>query len=227
MAVRSKTEQLREMGWNLSPVPYLVPEGMLIFEDGRKSAAYWTTKYAREWFVRPPEGHPVGPRKVEGRYTAIRWAWAQATAPRLDASLAGVASLAALASAAATSGKVMEGEDEAGLAPVRPDAELIGLCREVMACERSAEATREGKLDRWGDPEGYRRRADHLHDVVREKERLVPLIFEQEATTHEGLCAMAEVLRTLYKNTKGVRAAAVRSLVDDLLKVLRRQSAPA
>ena len=131
----TKTAQLRALGWNISPVPYLVPEGFLIFADGRKSAAYWTTNDPREWLVNPPEGHPVAPRKIEGRNSAIRWAWTQATAPRLDPSLTGVASLAALASAAATSGKVMEGEDEAGLAPARPDAELIALCREAVAAD--------------------------------------------------------------------------------------------
>jgi len=220
VAARTKLAQLREMGWNISPVPRLIPAGP-------SSEAFITTCGADEWLVNPPEGHPVAPRKVEGRNAAIRWAWEQATAPRLDPSLSGVQSLAALASVAATSGKVMEGEDEAGLAPARPDAELIALCHEAMACERAVAAEREGRMDRFNDPEGFRHRADRLHDAVREKDRLVPLIFEQDATTHAGLCAMAEVLRTLYEDSRGIRAAAVRSLVDDLLKVLARQSAPA
>jgi len=227
MAGRTKLAQLREMGWNISPVPHLIPEGFLVFEDGRKSAAFWTVKDAREWLVNPPEGHPVAPRKVEGRNAAIRWAWGQATAPQLDPALSGVQSLAALASAAATSGKVMEGEDEATLAPARPDAELIALCREAMACERAVEDARENFLPRYVDKEASRRVSDRLDTAFHQKGKLVPLIFEQEATTHEGLCAMAEVLGTLYASSRGLRAAAVRSLVDDLLKVLAGQSAPA
>lgn len=72
----------------------------------------------------------------------------------------------------------------------------------------------------WTERETHNRVMGRLCEASREKDRLVPLIFEQDATTHEGLCAMAEVLRTLYANSRGLRPVAVRSLVDDLLKVL-------
>jgi hypothetical protein len=225
MAAQTKTARLRALGWNISPIPRLVPEGLITYPDGRKSRAFLTTDHAREWLVNPPEGHPAAPRKVEGRRAAVQWAWVQATAPRPEPSLIGVQSLAALAVSAAASGQVLEDQDEDGLPPPRPDAELLALCREAMACDQAADAAREDRTSPWTDQAAHRCRMDRLTVAVREKDRLVPLIFDQEATTAEGLCAMAEVLETLYENSRGLRAAAVRSLAHDVLKVLRARVA--
>ena len=68
-----------------------------------------------------------------------------------------------------------------------------------------------------------RRAMERLTAAHREHDRLVPLIFERDVTTREGLCAMAKVLGTLYENGRGVRSFAVRSLVGNLLKVLGEQ----
>jgi hypothetical protein len=213
MAGRSKTDQLRTMGWKLSPVPRLIPAGP-------HSAAFVTTRGASEWLVNPPEGHPVAPRKVEGRNAAIRWAWAQATAPRPDPSLSGVASLAALASAAATSGTVVEGEDETGLAPARPDAELIALCRDVVAADGAVEEQRAQYPCPWSEKEAFKRQQARWRAAREERDQLLARISILPATTGAGVAAKAAALQPFLANRRGPQMAAVLKLLEEAVAVL-------
>ena len=214
----TKTTQLHALGWKLSPVPVLIPATP-------HSAAYTTTSCSREWLVNPPEGHPVAPRKIKGRNSAIRWAWAQATAPHPDPALAGVASLAALASAAAASGTVAEGKDEDELAPTRPDARLIVLCREAVAADDTAEEQRAFYPNPWTEREALNRQRMLFGAALKERDQLLAEIGTLPATTREGLAAKAEALQPFLVNQRGPRLSAVLTLLQEIVAVLGEQRA--
>ena len=63
-----------------------------------------------------------------------------------------------------------------------------------------------------------------VSEASRMHERLVPQIVGINATTTAGLVAKADVVAGLFQGS-GLRSAAVRSLVDDLLTLLGAGSA--
>ena len=102
----------------------------------------------------------------------------------------------------------------------RPDAELLSLCSDAMAADRIADQLRDATPDPWKERPAFSASLKRVSEMVRTHERLVPQIVGIGATTTAGIVAKAEIVAGLFHNSGGLRSAAVRSLVDDLLAVL-------
>ncbi len=119
-------------------------------------------------------------------------------------------------------GVVADGVDGGCSLPVRPDAELLALCGEVMGAERIAEGVRGSVIPMpWEDKAGNLRMSATLGEACRTRERLMPRVVEVEATTVAGVVAKAQAIEVMFANRCGIKAAAVRALVADLVAVLR------
>lgn len=223
MAALSKRRQVEALGWRFAAVPYFWAEGALWHDPttGEKSAARYDYERPEAWIATPPAGSPVAERRFESRSVnaAVRWAFDQEKAPRLDADLTGVAALVALMGDARASGVVADVQDDMDCRR-RPDAELLSLCNDALGAERIADRFRSEAPDPWTERPAFSAAIKRVSEAVRTQERLTPQIVGLSATTKAGIIAKAEVVGTLFHNSRGVRSAAVRSLVDDLLAVL-------
>lgn len=151
----------------------------------------------------------------------MRWAYDQATAPRLKHDLGGVAALVALMGEARRAGVVADAVDDAAAPPSRPDAELLNLCGEVMGADHIADIIRKGDGPCvWTDKPGHQRMMAQLNEACRTQDRLLPQVVDLRATTPAGVLAKAQVIELLFTNTRGKRGDAVRALVADLVAVL-------
>ena len=151
---------------------------------GQESPSTWDDKNPVGWLVVPPPGFPASRRRfgTSSPNPAVRWAYQQATAPRLKSDLGGVAGLVALMGEARRSGVVADGADVGCAFPVRPDAELLALCGEVMGAERIADDVRGGSWPcPWDDAAGFRLASDRVNDACRTRDRLMPRVVEARA----------------------------------------------
>ncbi len=223
---QSKRARLVALGWAFVPIPRFWADGALWHDTatGRKSPESWDERNPVGWTAKPPPGFPADPRRFDtsSPNPAVRWAWDQAMAPRLKPELGGIAGLVALMGDARRSGIVADGADTDCALPVRPDAELLALCREVMGAERIADDVLDGPMpDRWADRPTHQRTMARLSEACRTRDRLLPRVIEVEATTTAGVVAKARAIETLFSTSRGQRADAVRSLVADLVAVLQ------
>ncbi len=222
MAALSKRAQVEALGWGFTAVPYFWSEGRLWHNScsGEKSPAYHDYEHPAAWIATPPAGSPVAERRFECRRVtaAVRWAFEQTKAPRLNPELAGVAALGALMAAAGASGVVADVQDEANCLR-RPDAELLSLCSDAMGAKRIADRFRTDTPCPWSQKTAFSASVSLMTEAARTQDRLVPYIAGRSATTTAGIVAKAEVVATLFQGT-GLRSDAVRSLVVDLLAVL-------
>lgn len=223
MAALSKRKQVEALGWQFAPVPTFWEEGRLWHDSqtGEKSPARHDYETPEAWIATPPAGSPLAERRFEGRgvNAAVRWAYDQEKAPRLDADLTGVAALVALMGDARASGVVADVQDDLDTR-CRPDAELLSLCADAMGADRIADQLRNERPDPWKERPAFSQSITRLSEAVRTRERLTPHIMALSATTTAGVIAKAEIVAVLFHNSSGLRSAAVRSLVDDLLAVL-------
>lgn len=226
MAALSKRRQVEALGWRFAAVPYFWPEGALWHntETGTKSPARYDYDHPEAWIATPPAGSPMAERRFEGRgvNAAVRWAFDQEKAPRLDADLTGVAALVALMGDARASGVVADVQDDMDCRR-RPDAELLSLCNDALGAERAADRFRNETPDPWTERPAFAASIKRVSEAVRTQERLTPQIVALSATTTAGLVAKAEVVVGLFQRSSGLRSEAVRSLVDDLLALLGAQ----
>ena len=225
MAKLSKRAQVEALGWTFKAVPRFWEAGQLWHDPqtGQQSPASWDHKHPDGWIATPPPGFPASRRRFDNRSPnpAVRWAWDQATAPRLQPDLGGVAGLVALMGEARRAGVVADGTDAGCPLPVLPDAELLALCGEVMGAERIMDDVRGGPgLCPWTDKPGFLRAANLLHEACRTQDRLMPRVVEVRATTSAGVVAKARTVDLLFATSRGRRSAAVRALVADLVAVL-------
>ena len=152
----------------------------------------------------------------------MHWAYEQATAPRLQPDLGGVAGLVALITAAQQAGVVADGVEDGEGVPPRPNAELLAICGEVVGANRIADDLRSGTWPcPWTDKAAHQRASSTLGEACRTRERLLPRVVEVEAATIAGLLAKAGAVGTLFDDKRGLRAEAVRSLLADLAAVLK------
>ena len=140
----------------------------------------------------------------------------------------GVSALVALMQAARSSGVVSEIREQNSPCASRADAELISSCREYLGCDRIASeacAVLAGKLqdDPWLDPDEALSQARLISDAIREKNRLLSVVLETPARTHEGVAMKARVIGAIFADKNGLRSAAVRSLTDDIAAVMGEQ----
>ncbi len=210
MAKLSKRAQVEVLGWTFTAIPRFYAAGALWTnsQTGQRNAAHWDHKNPDGWTATPPPGFSASPRRFDNRSPnlAVRWAYEQAMAPRLQPDLGGVAALVALMGEARRAGVVADGVDGGG-APPRPDAELLALCGEVMGADRIADEARSSPGPcPWTDKPGYQRAMGRMSEACRTKDRLLPRVVEVEATTIAGILA---------------KAGAVRSLLADLAAVLQ------
>lgn len=224
MAKSSKRAQLEALGWKFAAIPYFWKEGSLWHDarTGRKSPAGYDYKNPAGWLVTPPSNNTCEPRRFEGRspIPAVRWAYEQAMAPQLRSGLGGVAALVALMDEARASGLVADGATDLLPMPQRPDAVLLSLCREALGCDRIAQDIRDGEQPcPWAERDAFRSSSNRLSAAVRAKDRLVTQIVELQATTPAGAVAKAQVVGTLFANSRGFRAEAVAALIEDLVSV--------
>ncbi len=228
MATLSKRRQVEALGWRFAAVPYFWPEGAIWrnSETGAKSPARYDHENPEAWIATPPAGSPMVERRFEGRSVnaAVRWAFDQEKAPRLDADLGGLAALVALMGDARASGVVADVHDAMD-GRHRPDAELLSLCSDALGAERVADRFRNEMPDPWMERPAFAAAIGRVSEAVRTQERLAPQIVGLGATTKAGLAAKAEVVAGLFHRSSGLRSAAVRSLVDDLLAVLGAEPA--
>ena len=142
MAALSKRKQVEALGWRFVAVPYFWEEGRLWHnsETGAQSPARYDYENPEAWIATPPAGSPMVERRFEGRSVnaAVRWAFDQEKAPRLDTDLTGVAALVALMGDARASGVMADVVDDMDYRS-RPDAELLSLCLDAMAADRIAD----------------------------------------------------------------------------------------
>ncbi len=225
MAKLSKRAQLEALGWTFTAIPRFHAAGTMWTnsQTGQCNAAYWDHKHPDGWTATPPPGFPASPRRFDNHSPnlAVRWAYEQAMAPRLQPDLGGVAALVALMGEARRAGVVADGVDGGG-APPRPDAELLALCGEVMGAERIADGLRSGSWPfPWEDKAGHQSASSMLGDACRTRDRLLPRVVEVRATTAAGVVAKAQVIELLFDTSRGRRAEAVRALVADLVAVLQ------
>lgn len=225
MAKLSKRAQVEALGWSFAAIPHFWEAGALWTNSrtGQRSAAHWDHKHPDGWTATPPAGFPASPRRFDGGSVnlAVRWAYDQAMAPRLQPDLGGVAALVVLMGEARRVGVVADGVDGAGVPP-RPDAELLALCREVMGANRIADEARSGRSPcPWTDKSGSQRAGERLGEACRTKDRLLPRVVEVRATTAAGVVAKALAIELLFDTSRGRRAVAVRALVADLVAVLQ------
>ncbi len=224
MARLSKRAQVEALGWSFTAMPHFWEAGALWSDSrtGQQSTAHWDHKHLDGWTVTPPAGFPASPRRFDGRSVtpAVRWAYDQAMAPRLQPDLGGVAALVALMGEARRAGVVADGVDGGG-APPRPDAELLALCGEIMGADRIADEARSGAGPcPWTDKPGFQRVMGQMNEACRTKDRLMPRVIEVCAVTPAGIVAKARAVELLFDTSSGRRAAAVRALVADLVAVL-------
>lgn len=223
MAALSKRRQVEALGWRFAPVPYFWAEGALWHntQTGEKSPARHDYDTPEAWIATPPAGSPLVERRFEGRSVnaAVRWAYDQEKAPRLDADLTGVAALVALMGDARASGVVADVQDDMDCRR-RPDAELLSLCADAMGADRIADQLRSETPDPHKERPAFSVSMGRLSEAVRTRDRLTPQIVGISATTQAGVIAKAGVVAALFHNSSGLRSEAVRSLVDDLLAVL-------
>lgn len=222
MAALSKRRQVEALGWRFAAVPYFWPEGALWHNPttGEKSPARHDYERPEAWIATPPAGSPIAERRFEGRgvNAAVRWAFEQEKAPRLDANLTGVAALVALMGDARASGVVADVQDDMDCRR-RPDAELLSLCRDALGAKRTADRFRSETPAPWTERPAFAAAIKRVSEASRTHERLMPQIVGLSATTTAGVIAKADVVAGLFQGS-GLRSAAVRSLVDDLLTVL-------
>ena len=226
MAKLSKRAQVEALGWAFVPVPKFWDTGALWRDPvtGQESPSTWDDKNPVGWLVVPPPGFPASRRRfnTSSPNPAVRWAYEQATAPRLKPDLGGVAGLVALMGEARRAGVVADGTDVGCILPVRPDAELLALCREVMSAARIADDVLDNPMPcSWKDRPAHQRRMVRLDEACRTRERLLPRVVEVEATTVAGVAAKAQAIELMFATSRGRRADAVRVLVADLVAVLQ------
>ena len=226
MAKLSKRAQVEAMGWTFTPVPRFWDTGALWRDPatGQESPARWDDKNPVGWLATPPPGFSASRRRfnTSSPNPAVRWAYEQAMAPRLKPELGGVAGLVALMGEARRAGIVADGADVGCILPVRPDAELLALCGEVMGAERIADDVLDGSMpDPWADRHAHQRTMARVSDACRTRDRLLPRVIEVEATTVAGVAAKAQAIELMFATSRGRRADAVRALVADLVAVLR------
>ncbi len=224
MAKLSKRAQVEALGWTFAAIPHFVAAGVLWHSPatGQHSPAHWDHKCPDGWTATPPAGFPASPQRFDGRSVtpAVRWAYDQAMAPRLQPDLGGVAALVALMGEARRAGVVADGMDGGG-APPRPDAELLALCGEIMGADRIADEARNGPGPcPWTDKPGFQRVMGRMSEACRTKNRLMPRVIEVRATTPAGVVAKAQAIGLLFDTSRGRRADAVRALVADLVAML-------
>ena len=227
MAARqSKRAQLVALGWSLTPIPQFKAAGACWCDPttGEQSPPGWDHKRPAAWVATPPPGFPGNPRRFDSSSPnpAVRWAWQQATAPRLQPDIGGVAGLVALMTEARRAGVVADGGAAGEGVPPRPDAELLAICGEMVGADRIADDLRSGAWPcPWTDKAGHQRASSTLGEACRTRDRLLPRLVEVEAVTVAGLLAKAGAVGTLFDDKRGLRAEAVRSLLADLAAVLR------
>jgi len=226
MAKLSKRAQVEALGWTFTAIPRFHAAGALWTDSrtGQQSAAHWDYKHPDGWTATPPPGFPASPRRFDNHSPnlAVRWAYEQAMAPRLQPDLGGVAGLVALMGEAERSGVVADGADVGCALPVRPDAELLALCGEVMGAERIADEVLDGPGPcPWTNKPAHQIVLSTLGDACRTRDRLMPRVIEVQATTVAGVVAKARVTKLLFATSRGRRADAVRALVADLVVVLQ------
>jgi len=226
MAKLSKRAQVEALGWTLTAIPRFWEAGVLwhCSETGRQSPERWDYKRPDGWTVTPPPGFPASPRRFDtsSPNPAVRWAYEQAMAPRLQPDLGGVAGLVALMGEARRAGVVADGTDVGCILPVRPDAELLALCGEVMGAERIADEVLDGPGPcPWTNKPAHQIAMSTLGDACRTRDRLMPRVVEVQATTVAGVVAKARAIELLFATSRGRRADSVRALVADLVAVLQ------
>jgi len=224
MARQTKLAQVEALGWKLTPIPRRVAPGAMWNDPktGRMSASFDDYERPAGWIVTPPAERGLPPRRfnIASPIPAVRWAYDQAMTP-LPTVGSGVAGLALLMASAGKSGVVAEGVGDPPT-PVRPDAELLHLCREIAGADRVADAQRASAVPCWEQPGTFKAMGDRLNEARRVRERLMPRVVELEATTPAGVLAKALAVVEMF-NTSGARARAVRVLVKDLERVLGSQ----
>lgn len=225
MTKLSKRAQVEQLGWRITAIPFFWEEGRFwhIRATGQKSPAHYDYERPEGWIVTPPEGFPSPARRFDGSSpnAAVRWAYDQATAPRLKHDLGGVAALVVLMGEARRAGVVADAVDDAAAPPSRPDAELLNLCGEVMGADRIADIIRKGDGPCvWTDKPGHQRMMAQLSEACRTQDRLLPHVVELRATTAAGVVAKAQAIALLFATSRGKKADAVRALVADLVAVL-------
>ena len=226
MAKLSKRAQVEALGWTFKVIPRFYAVGALWTNQrtGQRSPEYWDHKHPEGWTATPPPGFPASPRRFDHHNPnhAVRWAFEQAMAPRLQPDLGGVAALVALMGEAQRVGVVADGGEAGEGAPPRPDAELLALCGEVMGAERIVDDLRSGTWPfPWEDKVGHQRASSTLGEACQTRDRLLPRVVEVEATTVAGVLAKAEAIGVLFDDKRGFKAEAVRSLLANLAAVLR------
>ncbi len=228
MAKLSKRAQVEALGWTFTAIPRYWAAGVLWHDPttGRESAASWDYKHPDGWTVTPPPGFPASPRRFDtsSPNPAVCWAYDQAMAPRFQPDLGGVAGLVALMGEARRAGIVADGTDAGCILPVRPDAELLALCGEMMGAGRLVDEFRSGPVPcPWTEKPAHQRVMSSFSEACRTLDRLLPRVVEVPATTAAGLVAKAQVIERAFANSGGVKgkADAVRSLVADMVTLLR------
>ena len=225
MAKLSKRAQVEALGWTFTAIPRFWAAGALWHDPqtGQRSPEHWDHKRTDGWTVTPPPGFPAIPRRFDSRSPnlAVRWAYEQAMAPRLQPDLGGVAALVALMGKAQRAGVVADGCAGEG-APPRPDAELLALCGEIMGAGRAVDdfRSRPGPCP-WTEKLAHRRAMSSFGEACRTRDWLLPRVVEVEATTVAGILAKAEAVGMLFDDKRGLKAEAVRSLLADLAAVLQ------
>lgn len=226
MAKLSKRAQVEAQGWTFTAIPRFWEAGALWHDPatGLKSPKRWDYERPDGWTATPPPGFPASPRRFDtsSPNPAVRWAYDQATAPRLKPDLGGVAGLVALMGEARRAGVVADGADVDCALPVRPDAELLALCREIMGAGRIVDDfCSKASPCPWTEKAAHQRAMSSFGEACQTQDRLLPRVVEVEATTTAGIVAKAQVIERLFANKGGWRAAAVRALVADLVAVLQ------
>ena len=226
MAKLSKRAQVEALGWTFTAIPRFWAAGVLWHDPatGRESPERWDYERPEGWTATPPPGFPAGPRRFDtsSPNPAVRWAYDQAMAPQFKPDLGGVAGLVALMGEARRAGVVADGVDVGCTLPVRPDAELLALCGEVMGAGRVVDDFRSGPTPcPWTEKPAHDRAMSSFGEACRTQDRLIPRVVEVSATTAAGVVAKAQVIERLFDNKRGGRADAVRSLLADLVAVLQ------
>jgi hypothetical protein len=228
MAKLSKRAQVEALGWTFTAIPHFWEAGTMWHcpETGRQSAERWDYKHPDGWTVTPPAGFPASPRRVDTRSPnpAVRWAYDQAMAPRLKPELGGVAGLVALMGEARRAGVVADGVDVGCILPVRPDAELLALCGEMMGAGRVVDNFRSNAAPcPWTEKSAHERVMSSFGEACRTMDRLLPRVVEVPATTAAGVVAKARVVERAFGSPRGAKAKAdaVRSLVADMVTLLQ------
>ncbi len=228
MAKLSKRAQVEALGWTFTAIPRFRTAGALWHDlaTGRESAASWDYKRPDGWTVTPPPGFPASLRRFDtsSPNPAVRWAYDQAMAPRLQPELGGVAGLVALMGEARRAGVVADGTDVGCILPVRPDAELLALCAEMMGGGRLVDEFRSGPGPcPWTEKPAHQRAMSSFSEACRTLDRLLPRVVEVPATTAAGVVAKARVIERAFGNSRSAKAKAdaVRSLVADMVTLLQ------